>query len=68
MKIAEVRELSDKELFERVDAEKNALNQMVLNHSVSPLDNPSEIKAKRKSIARMMTEIRQRELNKKASN
>ena len=32
MKIAEVRELSDKELAERLDADKKALNQMVLNH------------------------------------
>ena len=68
MKIAEVRELSDKELSERLDAEKIALNQMVLNHSVSPVDNPAEIKAKRKMIARIMTELRQRQLNQKASN
>ncbi len=68
MKIAEVRELSDKELSERLDAEKIALNQMVLNHSVSPVDNPAEIKAKRKTIARIMTELRQRQLNQKASN
>lgn len=64
MKIAEVRELSDKELVERLDAEKIALDQMVMNHSVSPVDNPSLIKAKRKTVARIMTEIRQRELNK----
>ena len=64
MKIAEVRELSDKELNERLDAEKTALDQMVLNHSVSPLDNPTKIKEKRRDIARFMTEIRQRELKK----
>ena len=65
MKIAEVRELTDKELAERLDAEKIALNQMEINHSVSPLDKPSDIKAKRRTIARMMTELRQRELNQK---
>jgi len=65
MKIAEVRELSDKELKERLDAEKTALNQLVLNHSVSPLDSPSKIKEKRRDIARFLTEIRQRELNNK---
>jgi len=65
MKIAEVRELSDKELKERLDAERIALNQLVLNHSVSPLDTPSKIKEKRRDIARFMTEIRQRELNNK---
>ena len=65
MKIAEVRELSDKELKERLDAERIALNQMVLNHSVSPLDSPSKIKEKRRDIARFMTEIRSRELKNK---
>ena len=64
MKIAEVRELSDKELNERLDAEKTALDQMVLNHSVSPLDNPNKIKEKRRDIARFLTELRQRELKK----
>lgn len=64
MKIAEVRELSDKELNERLDAEKTALDQMVLNHSVSPLDNPTKIKEKRRDIARFLTELRQRELKK----
>jgi large subunit ribosomal protein L29 len=64
MKIAEVRELSDKELKERLDAERIALNQMVLNHSVSPLDAPSKIKEKRRDIARFLTELRQRELKK----
>ncbi len=65
MKIAEVRELSDKELNERLDAERVALNQLVLNHSVSPLDNPTKIKEKRRDIARFMTELRQRELKNK---
>ncbi|MBK5719267.1 50S ribosomal protein L29 [Dysgonomonas sp. Marseille-P4677] len=65
MKIAEVRELSDKELKERLDAERIALNQLVLNHSVSPLDNPTKIKEKRRDIARFMTELRQRELKNK---
>ena len=65
MKIAEVRELSDKELKERLDAEKIALNQLVLNHSVSPLDAATKIKEKRRDIARFLTEIRHRELKNK---
>lgn len=65
MKIAEVRELSDKDLAERLDAEKMALDQLVLNHSVTPLDNPAKIKEKRRDIARILTVLRQREINKK---
>ena len=40
------------------------LAQMQLNHTVTPLENPSQIKAVRRDIARLNTEIRQRELNK----
>lgn len=64
MKIAEVRELTDKELVERLATERVALDQMILNHSVSPLDSPNKITEKRRDIARFLTELRQRELNK----
>ena len=63
MKIKEIRELSLKELHERIDAETSSLNQNRINHSISPLDNPSVIKEQRRSIARLNTELRQRELN-----
>ena len=41
MKKAEVKELGSKELQERLDAAVAALNQMEINHSISPLDSPS---------------------------
>ena len=65
MKIAEIRELSTKELLERVDAEVAAYDQKKINHSISPMDNPSQIKQQRRLIARIKTELRQRELNNK---
>ncbi|MCI2079653.1 MAG: 50S ribosomal protein L29 [Prevotella sp.] len=64
MKIKEVRELATKDLAEKLEATEEALHQMKLNHSVTPLENPSQIKATRRDIARMKTELRQRELNK----
>ena len=64
MKIAEIRELSTKELAERIEAEAVALNRMEINHRISPLDNPAQIKLTRRMIARMKGELRQRELNK----
>ncbi len=64
MKTKEVRELETKELAERIESEVAKYNQMKLNHAVSPLENPSQIKAARRDIARMKTELRQRELNK----
>ncbi len=63
MKIAEIRELSAQELNERVDAEMKRLDLMKINHSISPLDNPAQITQLRKDVAKMMTELRHRELN-----
>ena len=65
MKIAEIRELSTQELLERVDAEVAAYAQKRINHSISPMENPYQLKQQRKLIARMKTELRQRELNNK---
>ena len=64
MKIAEIREIATNELAERIEAEVANYNQMVLNHSISPLDNPAQIKKLRRTIARMKVELHQRELNK----
>ena len=64
MKIQEVRELETKDLEERIVTESAKLQQMTLNHTIAPLENPSLIKAARRDIARMKTELRQRQLNK----
>ena len=65
MKIAEIRELTTAELRERIDADIIALDQKVISHSVSPLENPSQIKQQRRTIARLKTELRLREINNK---
>ncbi len=64
MKMNEIKGLETKELAEKLETEVANYNQMKLNHSVTPLENPSLIKAARRDIARMKTELRQRELNK----
>ena len=64
MKTKEIKELETKDLVERIEAEVARYNQMKLNHTISPLENPSLIKAVRRDIARMKTVLRQRELNK----
>ena len=65
MKISEIKEMSTGDLVERVNAEMVNYNQVVLNHSISPLDNPVQIKHLRRTIARMKSELRQRELTNK---
>ena len=64
MKIKEIKELTDSEILERLETDKDHLIRLKLNHSISPLDNPSQIKEARKTVARFKTELRQRELNK----
>lgn len=64
MKTAEIKELTTAEIQERLAAEKEALNRLMLNHSISPLDNPLQIKDARRNIARLATELRAREINK----
>ncbi|WP_294083666.1 50S ribosomal protein L29 [Proteiniphilum sp. UBA5384] len=60
----ELKELSDKDLKERLDAEVIALTQLRINHTITPLDNSGLLKDKRRNIARIHTELRARELKK----
>jgi large subunit ribosomal protein L29 len=62
MKTAEIKDLSTKELNERIQDEKSMLVKMKLNHHISPLDNPLKIRRTRRLIASMVTELRSREI------
>ena len=50
------------EVKERLVEEKQQLVKLKLNHAVSPIENPQKIKEQRKTVARLMTELRMREL------
>lgn len=63
MKTREIKELNTKEIQERMDVELEHLNRLKLNHAISPLDNPLQIKVVRRTIARLATVLRQREIN-----
>jgi large subunit ribosomal protein L29 len=60
MKPQVIRELSTKDLLERLDEEKKQLTRLKINHAVSPLDNPMRIRAMRRDVARMTAELCQR--------
>ncbi|MCF0180735.1 MAG: 50S ribosomal protein L29 [Muribaculaceae bacterium] len=63
MKKQNIKELSDKELLDRLDAAQKEYMQEKVQHAITPLDNPAKITLDRKMIARLKTEIRARELN-----
>lgn len=65
MKKEEIKELSTNDLRERLAQMEKEYRQQLINHSVTPIDNPAKITADRRMIARVKTELRQRELNNK---
>lgn len=62
MKYNEISDLSTKELGEKLREEKERLHKLTFNHTVSPVENPSQIKATKKIIARILTQMRKRQL------
>lgn len=58
---AEIKGLNTQELQERLAAEQESLTRLKINHAVSPLEDPSQLKAIRKNIARIHTELSLRE-------
>lgn len=68
MKTSEIKEFSTSDLIERIDTEKNMLVRLKLNHAITPLDNPKKLSEAKLTIARLLTELRKRELNKKSNS
>jgi large subunit ribosomal protein L29 len=63
MKQEVIKELSTADLIERLEEERKQLVRLKLNHAISPLENPNKIKAYRRAIARIITEIRKRQMD-----
>lgn len=61
MKTAEINELSVGELVERIQTEKANLQQVKMNHSVSPVEDTTILKNSRRDIARMLTILKQKQ-------
>ncbi len=68
MNTSEIRELSTPDLLERIDTERTVLVRMKLNHAITPLDNTQKVKETKLTIARLLTELRERESNKKSNS
>lgn len=62
MKKADLSQVSTRDLQDRLKEERNGLDKMCFSHAISPIENPKRIALAKKSIARMLTEIRKREL------
>jgi large subunit ribosomal protein L29 len=67
MKTSEIKELSTSDLLERIDTEKTNLVRMKLNHAITPLENTMKLKEAKLTVARLLTELRARELKQKSN-
>jgi large subunit ribosomal protein L29 len=52
----EIRQLSDKDLQERIDIERDALAKLRFNHTIAGLESPKALSEKKRDIARLLTE------------
>ncbi len=64
MKNSDIRNLSIEELNEKIATEREALRKIQFAHKVSSIENPMRIKENRRIIARLVTELRAKELQK----
>jgi len=62
MKVNDIRNLDDKALTEELDATRKELMNLRFRSAAKQLTNTSEVAATRKNIARILTVIREREL------
>ena len=60
MKNSEIVELTTEGLTAKLVEEKAALNKLKFAHAVAAIENPNVLKAARKNIARISTEISKR--------
>jgi large subunit ribosomal protein L29 len=63
MKTPEIRELSLKDLKERIEVERANYVRMKVNHAVSPSEDTAKLGKARRDIARMLTVMSQKEKN-----
>ena len=63
MKIKEIRELSLEELKTKLTDLKSELFNLRFQHATNQLDNPMKIVETKKSIEKVMTVIKEKEMN-----
>ena len=62
MKLDEIREKTVEELKTELVSKKEELFNLRFQHAINQLDNPQKIVETRKTIARLMTVLREKEL------
>ena len=61
-KRTELKDLTVVELKDKLQEERSGLTKLRFAHAVSPVESPAQLRSKRKDVARILTELRKREL------
>jgi large subunit ribosomal protein L29 len=61
MKQSEIKELSTAELQEKLSEIKKSFSDLKFTHSISPLENPIQLRNVRRTVARLATELTKRD-------
>ncbi|MFC6096476.1 50S ribosomal protein L29 [Flavobacterium qiangtangense] len=62
MKQSEIKDLSIAELQEKLSQLKKTYADLKTAHTISPIENPLQLRSVRRSVARVATEISKRDL------
>ena len=62
MKQSEIKELSTAELLEKLSDTKKTYVDLKMTHAISPLENPIQLRSVRRTVARLATELTNREV------
>ena len=57
IEMTEIRQLSDSDLKERIEVEREALAKLRFNHTVAGLESTTALKYKKRDVARLLTEL-----------
>jgi large subunit ribosomal protein L29 len=58
-----IKEINTEALTARISEDEMRLRKLQFAHTVTPLENPMNIRALRKDLARLKTELRKRQLS-----
>jgi large subunit ribosomal protein L29 len=57
-----LKDMSEQDLNARIQEDELRLKKLEFAHAISPLENPMSIRALRKDVARLKTELRKKQL------
>ena len=60
--IKSIQSLNEQDLQARIKEDEQRLKKLEFAHAISPLENPMSIRALRKELARLKTELRKKQL------